>query len=90
VQIAMEEPPVRARIDPLERLAVTFGTAAATVRSTLVPALGLGAFGALLVITLFERARRDWLRRLATLLDEIPQTFQRMWIALRSRRADES
>jgi hypothetical protein len=89
MQITVPALPVRVRIGPLEQLAVTFGTAAATIRSTFVPALGLGAFGALLVITLFERARRDWLRRMTTLLDDIPQTFQRMWIALRSRRAEE-
>lgn len=81
-------PVVRVRIGPLEQLAVTFGTAAATIRSTFVPALALGAFGALLVITLFEQARRDWIRRISALLHDVPQSFQRMWIALRSRRAE--
>lgn len=89
VQNAGPALPVRVRIGPLRQLAVTFGTAAATIRSTFLPALALGAFGALLVITLFEQARRDWLHRAAALFDDIPQSFQRMWIALRSRRSEQ-
>jgi hypothetical protein len=84
------QPDVRLTIGPLQRLAVSFGTATETIRSTMLPALLLGAFAAMLVITLFEQARRDWIVRLSTFAGRIPQTFQLLWMILRSRMARHS
>ncbi|MGF1667956.1 MAG: hypothetical protein ACFCVC_16985, partial [Acidimicrobiia bacterium] len=90
VSISPSQPSVRLTIGPLERLAVSFGTATETLRSTMLPALALGAFAAMLVITLFEQARREWIQRLSTLFGRFPQTFQPLWMSLRSRVAHRS
>jgi hypothetical protein len=90
VSISPLAPSVRLTIGPLERLAVSFGTATETIRSTMLPALALGAFAAMLVITLFEQARRDWTQRLLTLFGRFPQTFQPLWMSLRSRMAQRT
>lgn len=90
VVIAPLQPAVRLTIGPLQRLAVSFGSATETIRATMLPALLLGAFAAVLVITLFEQARRDWILRLSTLVGKLPQTFQPLWMTLRSRMARRS
>ncbi len=69
------QPSVRLTIGPLERLAVSFGTATETIRSTMLPALALGAFAAMLVITLFERAAATGFDEFLRLLGEFPRLF---------------